>query len=289
MANSIQLLVQPIPGSSKVTLYASDPKIKPRTVNVATAQELFAEFRIYKSSVIQQGAQVDVTMPNIFQAFCQSRYVQPVPKFPACTVCNQVILAGDQIVENKQIHARCANSHVEEKFEVNMMEALVGWKCWNMSVASVVNTTKTMVLRTTNDFVWNYETIAEARCPNKGTRGKQSPTQSCTCGIYAADKMQTAVGYGNVRGQIYGWGRYVRGTDGWRAQFAYPKNFMLDQSQVDLIEALKPYRVPIYVEMPTIIYSPVEDGYEGESDDEYRNAQEDWSSGTREDPDAQEA
>jgi hypothetical protein len=81
-------------------------------------------------------------------------------------------------------------------------------------------------------------------------------------GIYATDARPDGKKYsGQVMGQIYGWGRYVRGDKGWRAQFAYPKCFMLTESQVEFIEPLKAWRVPIYVEQPMRVYDPEEDGY----------------------------
>ena len=50
------------------------------------------------------------------------------------------------------------------------------------------------------------------------------PDESCQCGIYAFrrpefESLNGATGR-KVRGIVYGWGRYVLGTLGWRTQFA---------------------------------------------------------------------
>jgi hypothetical protein len=50
------------------------------------------------------------------------------------------------------------------------------------------------------------------------------PDESCQCGIYAFrrpefESLNGAAGP-KVRGIVFGWGRYVLGTLGWRAQFA---------------------------------------------------------------------
>lgn len=75
----------------------------------------------------------------------------------------------------------------------------------------------------------------------------------------------------NILGEVFGWGRYVRGGIGWRSQFAYPKSFYLKSSQVNLIDHLRPYHVPIYVEQPVLIYNPEEDGYEHGTHEAHRN------------------
>jgi hypothetical protein len=139
---------------------------------------------------------------------------------------------------------------------VNMMEALVGWKAWAYSAAK-------MSIRT-RGVVWPYDSPLAARCEHGACKFPDLPNESCGCGIYSGDR-DTAMEYyetGDVFGQVYGWGRYVRGDNGWRAQLAYPKCFYLKAGQANLIEGLRLYHVPIYIEQPQLIYNPEEDGYE---------------------------
>lgn len=146
-------------------------------------------------------------------------------------------------------------------FEVNMMEALVGWKGWNLIAGRLSSPTY--------HGVWEPDQRFEAQCNNKCG---EIVHEECNCGIYAIDNAFEVNGYGRIRGQVYGWGRYIRGEKGWRAQFAYPKSFHLLEEQGHLVDVLRIYHVPVYVQQPMLLYSPEEDGYE------YRNAEEDGDS-----------
>jgi hypothetical protein len=149
----------------------------------------------------------------------------------------------------------------EPPYEVNMMEALVGWKSWDISIAEGLKT---------RGHVWPFDEPLEAIClPPRGPC-YEIPNEQCTCGIYAADSKNDAKAHNEILGLVYGWGRYVRGTDGWRAQYAYPKCFWLED-QFECIDTLKKYHVPIYVSQPTLIYNPEEDGYE------HRGEEENWN------------
>lgn len=141
----------------------------------------------------------------------------------------------------------------EPEFEVNMMEPLVGWRSWNLA--------NHLLLSLHTGTRWHPDEARAAGC-TKGWHGSDKvPTGNCTCGIYAVNDVKFVPG-GDVYGEVYGWGRYVRGEDGWRAEFAYPKSFYLDQSQVELIEPLRKYHVPIHILTPIQCYDPSEDGYE---------------------------
>lgn len=139
------------------------------------------------------------------------------------------------------------------EFEVNMVEALVGWKRWKMD---------NRLLLSTNGTYWLAEKPVQAVCNCNLAYQSLGGHWQHTCGIYSADEAFEIEGYGPVLGQIYGWGRYIRGNKGWRAQFAYPKCFYLQKNQANLIDVLKKYRVPIFIDEPLQIYDPREDGFE---------------------------
>jgi hypothetical protein len=153
----------------------------------------------------------------------------------------------------------------EPPYEVNMMEALVGWKTWDINPDGG--------LTTRGGHVWTFDEPIEAICLPHLRNCREIPNEQCTCGIYAADSKNEAKDHHEILGLVYGWGRYVRGTDGWRAQYAYPKCFYLTEDQVSYIDELKKYHVPIYVSQPTLIYNPEEDGYE------HRGEEENWNLG----------
>src|SRR5579863_974109 len=57
------------------------------------------------------------------------------------------------------------------------------------------------------------------------------PDFNCTCGVYAARTTEhlRQCGYKKfgVHGEVYLWGTVIEHERGWRAQFAYPKTFVL--------------------------------------------------------------
>ena len=57
------------------------------------------------------------------------------------------------------------------------------------------------------------------------------PYFNCTCGVYAAKTIEHLhqCGYKKfgIHGQVYLWGRVVEHERGWRAQFAYPRTFVV--------------------------------------------------------------
>ena len=84
------------------------------------------------------------------------------------------------------------------------------------------------------------------------------PDPGCTCGMYAGINMQHLIDINYIQRGIHGevslWGRLYRHTLGWRAQFAYPKFFVvpLDMVPFDMTEAQK--RLAILTEFDVDIY-----------------------------------
>jgi len=162
----------------------------------------------------------------------------------------------------------------EEDYEVNLTEPLVGWRWWHvikLKDEKGRHNGKVILSSINIEDYWPYLIPLMAQCDPIRARGcKKPPNDNCTCGIYALDggrEYSTPNDDSCIIGEVYGWGRYVRGNKGWRAQWAYPKSFYLSQHQVELIEPLKAYRVPITIAQPLTIYDPSEDGY-----DNYENS-----------------
>lgn len=174
-------------------------------------------------------------------------------------------------------------------FEVDMAEALTGWRVWKIERREkAIQSQNLYSLKGKRLDVWQPEIPMVAEC---GTGWNHSvPSEFCTCGVYAKDNLnilEDSFNYSGIYGQCYGWGRYVRGDKGWRAQYAYPKNFYLTRNYArevspDTIDILKQYHVPIYVEQPMLFYNPKEDGYE------YREDEENWNFGADSNPNAEE-
>ena len=62
------------------------------------------------------------------------------------------------------------------------------------------------------------------------------PDPTCTCGMYAGINMQHLLDIGyigrGIHGEVHLWGRLYRHELGWRAQFAYPKNFVVPAGMI---------------------------------------------------------
>jgi hypothetical protein len=164
----------------------------------------------------------------------------------------------------------------EADFEVNMVEALVGWRRWIVELelkrlTSQYSHAKVGDATIDRTMVWKPDETARASCGHC-----KVPSIHHNCGIHALDSQSEASRYMGVLGTVYGWGRYVRGELGWRSEFAYPKEFYTVDEPPEVIEILKLYHVPIYVQQPLCIYDPTEDGYE------YRTTEANGDRGTSE-------
>jgi hypothetical protein len=178
-------------------------------------------------------------------------------------------------IQDVEVEDKPKPEMIEEPFETNLTEPLIGWRTWNFEDGSL----RSLV----NEAVWVPDTPFHAICPQAAC--VHSPTQKHSCGIYARNSQEELGDYredGKISGLVLGWGRYVRATDGWRSEFAYPVKFLLEQDQIEYLDDLKKYHVPIYILKPMRLYDPQEDGYE------YWRNQEDWHFRASSEPYAEE-
>jgi hypothetical protein len=170
-------------------------------------------------------------------------------------------------------------------FEMNLTEALVGWRVWHVGRDGFLRS----IYAHNGKFKakWMPDVPMESACKHN----HEVPAEFCQCGVYASDSREEAedriVDHGIILivGEVYGWGRYVRGDSGWRAQYAYPKAFHVGRESFspDVFDNLRQYHVPVYVDQPTLFYNPEDDGYANRQEDTYGN------SGTDPEPDAGES
>jgi hypothetical protein len=90
----------------------------------------------------------------------------------------------------------------------------------------------------------------------------EAPQAGCTCGVYAAKSLAhlRTAGYTQygIHGEVNLWGTVVEHETGWRAQFAYPKNFSLSPDALPFtlaeiqsrLRMLTTYRIDIFVAAP---------------------------------------
>src|SRR5271169_449435 len=107
---------------------------------------------------------------------------------------------------------------------------IVGYRVW---------TWNTLGLRSLSGTLWRPGQPQVARCRASTVVGRSkanddvhdAPHEDCTCGIYATKTLHyfRSAGYDRygIYGEVYLWGTVVEHELGWRAQFAFPKNFVL--------------------------------------------------------------
>ena len=107
---------------------------------------------------------------------------------------------------------------------------IVGYRVW---------TWDTTGLKSLCGERWHPNQSLAARCRASAVLGRDkatndvhdSPYPHCTCGIYAVKTLDhfRSAGYERygIHGEVYLWGTVVEHELGYRAQFAYPKNFVL--------------------------------------------------------------
>jgi hypothetical protein len=137
---------------------------------------------------------------------------------------------------------------------------IVGFRVWNWHANE---------LWSLNGEAWPPGHALAARCPKTD---HESPSDSCSCGIYAAKNCQhlqdissiTAVD-SCVHGEVYLWGKVMEHDLGYRAQFAYPKSLVLPsnidpRSETARLESLTVYRADIYIP-PNVLLWTKNSGY----------------------------
>jgi hypothetical protein len=89
------------------------------------------------------------------------------------------------------------------------------------------------------------------------------PDPECTCGMYAGMNMQHLIDIGyiqhGIHGEVHLWGRLYKHTLGWRAQFAYPKNFIVPANMIPLRMEEAKRRLDILTEFEVEIYLQTEE------------------------------
>jgi hypothetical protein len=102
---------------------------------------------------------------------------------------------------------------------------VVGFRVWQWDATG---------LKSLNGIQWHPAEAFTAECRSQGCH--EVPQSDCTCGIYASKTFDHLhrIGYTHdrIRGEVWLWGAVVEHEEGWRAQFAYPKNLVFPVSLV---------------------------------------------------------
>ena len=150
------------------------------------------------------------------------------------------------------------------------VEPFVAYRAWNWDSEGITSL---------NGALWTPKLAFEAKCHYAAdlrsmraaaigsvaaefweSKSHQVPDPGCTCGMYAGINMQHLIDINYIQRGIHGevslWGRLYRHALGWRAQYAYPKFFVvpanmipfrLDEAQQRL-QTLVEFGVDIYLQ-----------------------------------------
>lgn len=109
----------------------------------------------------------------------------------------------------------------------DFISPVVGHRVWQWDVTG---------LKSLNGIQWHPGEAFAANCRTSGCH--EAPQSDCTCGVYASKSSDhlRRIGYSENRicGEVWLWGTVIEHEDGWRAQFAYPRNFVVPLSMVPL-------------------------------------------------------
>jgi len=126
------------------------------------------------------------------------------------------------------------------------IEPFTAYRTWNWTAEGVTSL---------NGVLWTQKVAFEAKCHYAAdlcsmraaatgsvaagfweSKSHQVPDPSCTCGMYAGINMQHMIDTNYIQRGIHGevslWGRLYRHSLGWRAQYAYPKFFVVPSNMI---------------------------------------------------------
>lgn len=159
------------------------------------------------------------------------------------------------------------------------IEPCTAYRAWNWTAEGVTSL---------NGALWTPKVPFEAKCEYRNdsksmlasaktdearrfwkAKAHHCPDVSCTCGVYAGINLQHLIDIGyiqrGIHGEVHLWGRLYRHTLGWRAQYAYPKFFIVPANMVPFCFDEAQQRLKILVEFDVDIYlQPEREGLVGQ-------------------------
>jgi hypothetical protein len=86
----------------------------------------------------------------------------------------------------------------------------------------------------------------------------EAPDEHCSCGIYAVKSLNSPLDLrkAHIYGEVYLWGKIIEHRYGYRAQFAYPKSFVLQKGILGCLSHLVDYGVEIRDADSKVLWTP---------------------------------
>lgn len=148
------------------------------------------------------------------------------------------------------------------------VEPFVAYRSWGWSAEGIASLngapwTPKVAFEATCHYRDDWKWLVASATTDETRKWLQSkehyvPNENCTCGMYAGINMRHLIDIGyierGIHGEVHLWGRLMRHTLGWRAQFAYPKYFIVPSNMIpfDITEAKR--RLDMLTEFDVDIY-----------------------------------
>jgi hypothetical protein len=138
----------------------------------------------------------------------------------------------------------------------DMIGTVEGWRAWNVLRQPPLYGNPPRLESASWAFYWTPRVKARAVC-SKGCADEHVPGESCTCGFYSAKTLDDLreMSYPNydeegervcVVGCLANWGKVIEGTQGWRAEYAYPSMIYVPFEAWKLADPIsRAYGVPV--------------------------------------------
>ena len=148
------------------------------------------------------------------------------------------------------------------------VEPFVAYRAWNWTTEGIASLnhakwTPKVAFEATCRHADDLRDMQAASCSKAAKKfwDKQAhhvPDPDCTCGMYAGISMQHMIDVNyiqrGIHGEVHLWGRLYRHTLGWRAQFAYPKYFVVPANMIPFRMDHAKQRLDTLVEFGVDIY-----------------------------------
>lgn len=149
----------------------------------------------------------------------------------------------------------------------DLTDAVEGWRAWGVPrTMPRYGVPPKLYSVTYGNYYWAPRKAMVATCSYR-CDAEDVPGEQCSCGFYSAKTLEhlmsmgyhqydaEANGYYHVVGQVANWGKVIEGSQGWRAQKAYPKKLYVPFEAWPLAKPLsKAYGVP--VELKNVLVQP---------------------------------
>lgn len=124
-------------------------------------------------------------------------------------------------------------------------EPFVGWRVWKFMRPNYLTDVNATTVHEPGQAVEAYCRVWEHT-----TSDHMAPKENCTCGFYACKTRQQLAQFGSmyeVGGEVWLWGKVIEYSEGFRAQFMYPKRIELWNPRLDPYAGYLEYvyRVPV--------------------------------------------